>query len=256
VLSGFDSTLATGINDSGEVVGVAFVSANTSNQAGFKWTRQTGMRGIAGSASALAINPQGQIAGINLSLHAAIFGSRVATDLGTLGDFSVATTLNSKGHAAGYSPLVPGGPVHAFFYAGSMQDLGAFQPGDDTLASSMNDSDLVVGSDLTPLATAPMARVQAAPGIVADLEVIGLWRMGTRGRAIAHDAVIGSARPFIWSATTGMEDLNTLIPQDVICADHSKRDRPGRGYCRSGRRKWDSAWVHADTRAGPMSWDE
>jgi hypothetical protein len=89
-----------------------------------------------------------------------------------------------------------------------------FQPGDDTVASSMNDSDLVVGSDLTPLATGAMARVQATPRIVADPEVIGLWRVGTKGRAIAHDLVIGSARPFIWSATTGMEDLNTLIPSD------------------------------------------
>ena len=40
-LPGFDSTDATGINDSGEVVGIAFSTALPQNQVGFQWTVHT-----------------------------------------------------------------------------------------------------------------------------------------------------------------------------------------------------------------------
>jgi hypothetical protein len=57
------------------------------------------------------------------------------------------------------------------FYNGVMQDLGTIQPGSDTVAGSLNDGDLVVGIS------------------------------NSNGNALA----------WIWSATTGMENLNTLI---------------------------------------------
>ena len=66
----------------------------------------------------------------------------------------------------------------------------------------VNDSDLVVGDDIVASAVAN-ARVAHA---VRDLQVIGLWRVTPR--------VVGSSRPFVWSVSGGMKDLNTLIPQD------------------------------------------
>jgi probable HAF family extracellular repeat protein len=92
-------------------------------------------------------------------------------DLGTLGDFSIAIAINSAGHVSGYSPPVPNGPVHAFFYNRTMQDLGTLRSGAASYATSLNDQDLVVG----------------------------------------NDALNRDSRPWIWSATSGTVDLTTLI---------------------------------------------
>jgi probable HAF family extracellular repeat protein len=175
LLTGFDSSLATGINDSGEVVGIAYSFANPNNEVGFKWNSQTGMQAIDGAATASGINNNGDIAGMTQNLQAAIFtASGTITLLGTLGDFSLAGAVNNQGHAVGYSPLVAGGHVDAFFYNGTMQDLGTLQAGSNTLAVSVNDNDLVIG--------------------VSNLA--------------------GHALPFVFSVTTGMVDLNSLIAAD------------------------------------------
>ena len=189
-LPGFDSSIATGINDSGEVVGIAYVFANPNNEVGFKWTQQTGMFAIAGAATASGINNNGDIAAMTQNLQAAIFAaSGTITLLGTLGDFSLAGAVNNQGHACGMSPLVSGGPTHAFFYDGTIHDLGAFGAGDSSDATSMNDQDLIVGDDVG-LLSAPKFRV------------LGIAR------------VVGSGNPFVWSATTGMVPLNSLISAD------------------------------------------
>jgi probable HAF family extracellular repeat protein len=204
LLTGFDSSLATGINDSGEVVGIAYVFANPNNEVGFKWTQQTGMQAIDGSATASGVNSKGDIAGMGQNLRAAIFtatGTTIA--LGTLGDFSLAGAVNNQGHAVGYSPLVANGPVHAFFFDGtSMRDLGAFGAGDYSVASSINDDNLVVGNDTVPASGTGNTR--------AHVQTLELERM----MGVAHTTVIGSSRAMIWSATTGMVDLNSLITAD------------------------------------------
>jgi probable HAF family extracellular repeat protein len=48
-LPGMDSSVATGINDSGTVVGVSFQFQNSANQQGFTWTASGGMQPIFGS---------------------------------------------------------------------------------------------------------------------------------------------------------------------------------------------------------------
>ena len=174
LLPGFDSSLATGINDSGEVVGIAYSSANPNNEVGFKWNSQTGMQTIDGAATVGGINAKSDIAGMSLGMHATIFFASGNIDLGTLGDFSLAGAVNNQGHAVGYSPLVAKGAVHAFFYNGTMQDLGTLQAGSNTNATSVNDSDLVVGDS----------------------------------------NLAGNSLAFVWSATTGMQDLNSLISPD------------------------------------------
>jgi uncharacterized membrane protein len=175
-LNGFDSSLASGVNDAGEVVGVSFSSTDLSHQAGFKWTAATGIQAIEGAATTTSISRNGDISGMTTDSRAAIFTAAGETiNLGTLGDFSLAGAVNDQRHAAGYSPLQVGGLVHAFFYNGTiLQDLGSLQTGDNMLATSLNDSDLVVGQS------------------------------NANGNALA----------WIWSATTGVEDLNTLIPAD------------------------------------------
>jgi uncharacterized membrane protein len=173
VVAGYDSSIATGISDSGEVVGVAFSSKDLTHQIGFRWTQQTGIQAIPGSATVSGINFNGDIAGTSLTLRATIFTATGTTiDLGTLGDFSVAISINSAQHVAGYSPLVPNGPVHPFFYNGSsIKDLGTLRGGATSYATGINDQDLVIG----------------------------------------NDSLNGNSRPWIWSATSGIVDLATLI---------------------------------------------
>jgi probable HAF family extracellular repeat protein len=68
-LPGYDSSLATGIDADGTVVGVSFVQADTSLQQGFKWTAATGMQPLVGIVSVLAID-SGMVVGIGENLHA------------------------------------------------------------------------------------------------------------------------------------------------------------------------------------------
>ena len=112
-----DSSVATGINESGVVVGVSFEFQNSANQQGFTWTSSAGKQPIPGSLTALAII-SGQVAGADTGNHAAIFSNGQTDDLGTLSDTSVSTSVNSSGRAAGFSG------THAFFFDGTMRDLG------------------------------------------------------------------------------------------------------------------------------------
>ena len=209
-LPGFDSTDATGINDSGEVVGDAFSFANPAHQAGFKWTAATGMQVIAGAAFVGEVNSHGGIAGTSLNFRATIFSAKgTTTDLGTLGgDFSGAGSINAKGHVSGASTLTSGGQVfHAFFFDGKgLRDLGTLGSGDYVFAGELNDSDLIVGFDLAAQASAAVARVARA-GVAHVVSDSGLWRVA----GVAHDLLVGTSRPFVWSPSTGMQDLNSLI---------------------------------------------
>jgi uncharacterized membrane protein len=165
-LPGFDSSVATGINDSSVVVGVSFSSQNSLNQQGFMWTASAGMQPIPGALSALAIT-NSQVAGMDSGNHAAIFSNGQTEDLGTLSDFSLSTAVNSSGKAVGYSG------VHAFFFDGTMHDLGLRDNWTSASATGINDAGIVVGNGLSP---------------------------GNK------------AHPFTWSATFGLNDINTLIP--------------------------------------------
>jgi uncharacterized membrane protein len=85
--------------------------------------------------------------------------------------------------------LIAGGPVHPFFYNGAIQDLGTLRSGATSYATSLNDDDLVVG----------------------------------------NDTINGDSRPWIWSATSGLVDLTTLItnPAWTLAAAHGI-DQDGR----------------------------
>jgi probable HAF family extracellular repeat protein len=142
-LPGFDSSISTGINDAGTIVGVSFSYQNPASQQGFSWTAASGMQPILGASSALAIRGS-QIAGMDYSNHAAIFDNGQTSDLGALVDTSVSTSVNSSGHAAGLSG------TRAFFFDSTMHDLGLRD--DWTLASAtgVNDSNVVIGSGSAP----------------------------------------------------------------------------------------------------------
>ncbi|MBZ5689831.1 MAG: hypothetical protein LAP86_32955 [Acidobacteriia bacterium] len=195
-LPGFDSCVANGINDFGVVVGVC--STTPGNQAGFLWTAKTGMQPIAGAAIANAVNKSEAIAGEDTNFHAAIFKRGTETDLGLFAVFAVATAVNKSGQAVGVSPPDYIRGSHAFFYPGGgakIQDLGTFTASsDDTVATGISDSALVVGVDLYPPGGAHYT-LGSARTLTPHPRTINYW----------------TSLAFIWTAKTGLIDLNTLI---------------------------------------------
>jgi probable HAF family extracellular repeat protein len=138
-LSGYAASEATGINDSGVVVGNAYQNKYTLARRAWIYDSVNGMRpiGTLGGwhSEALAVNSSGEIVGDSYilpytatgnSTHAFLYQSNTMIDLGTLGGItSVARAINDTDQIVG-SSTVANGQTHAFLYEnGSMLDLNS-----------------------------------------------------------------------------------------------------------------------------------
>jgi probable HAF family extracellular repeat protein len=182
---GGTSSAATAINASGEVTGSSAIPSSTAAEA-FLWTKATGMQGLGflpgdDFSAASAINRFGQVVGTSAGANGsyAFIWSKTTgmKDLGKLpgGTFSSASAINDLGQAAGYSNCGTGCD-HAVLWnkaKGSMLDLGLLAGGVESYAEGINNAGQVVGV------------VYYGPN---------------------------RFHPFIWSPSTGMLDLNSLIP--------------------------------------------
>jgi probable HAF family extracellular repeat protein len=197
---------ATGINDRGQLVGYTY-GPNFYMYA-LLWTRADGITLFGESfppTMANGVSNTGEIVGSNGNDEAAIaqatsWMSGVTTDLESLGgdvwDYaSSANGVNDRGQVVGWSttttvtalePCCPN--MHAVLWpvSGGILDLGTL-PGDTfSEAFSINFYGQIIGSS----------------GNTFD------YQPGGEGYSIP--IVIG--RPFIWTKSGGMQDLNTLIP--------------------------------------------
>jgi probable HAF family extracellular repeat protein len=198
---------ASGINLFGNVVG--------SNQwegtwkYGFSWTYPAGMTLLATgyNTTANAINNLGKIAGqtgeFDANSHAALWNTQgQQTDLGTLSGpdpnnqaCSGANSISDSGYVVGWSVPNPcfkisegsSGAAHAFLWAQSagMYDLGTLAGDTDSKATKVNFFGDVIGISGKSIS----------------------WNASGYGNGIL--GVTG--RPFVWSPSTGMLDLNSLI---------------------------------------------
>lgn len=175
----YDSSIATGINSSGVVVGVAFNQANPNQQAAFSWTIAQGIQIIPGCQSAEAINDKGQVAGLSSTGDAAICGG---SDFGQKG---VADSINSAGQAAGFVGSSP----DAFFFPST--DLGK-----SSAATGINDYGWVVGNQI--------------------VTATGGWRSAVRH--LAQPRIIGTSHPWVWSQSTGLVMLDGITTASGINA--------------------------------------
>jgi len=198
------------INNSAQIVGDVPVSGNLYAN-GFLWASATGMtlfgsswpptfgNGISNTAEIAGQNSNYSLDDDTLGIgHATVWKSGVATDLGTLSGAadnfgSSANGVNDRGLVVGWSTTGPvsccgsGSPVHAVLWTstGEISDLGTL-PGDiSSAAVKINFFGQVIGSSGNTLYS--WNEYADSP-----FEVIG--------------------RPFIWSRSKGMQDLNALIP--------------------------------------------
>jgi uncharacterized membrane protein len=168
-------SLATGINDSGVVVGVSYGDSGTPTP--FIWSQSTGMQPLAlppywaGAGNQISggtpiINNNGQVAIGFCDLYNCyadlytpgtgwqIIMSQVFFPAGN--GYIQVNDLNNPGHIVGqyvinYDPNAPGGSIgtrHAFFWspATGMIDLGTLPQQQESDGYALNDFDVIVGS--------------------------------------------------------------------------------------------------------------
>ena len=200
-----DITGANGINLFGQVVGTSTIEPcpGGGQYRAFLWTQSEGMR-----------------------------------DLGTLsgGTFSLGNAINAFGQVVGYSDCSSCSGSHAFLWdMAGMQDLGALPGGSYSAATGLNDFGSVVGNSdsaqsagqafaflwtqqdrMRYLGTLPGGKWSSAAAVNDCGEVVGGSDSAT---SVTHSfkwqrdgrATSNASHAFIWSANTGMRDLNDLI---------------------------------------------
>ena len=238
---------ATGINDSGQVVGDSSngdidIRGNAIQRA-FLYSAgaltdvgalDLGSNNPANNSSfSSGINASGQIAGTsnifdNSASHAVLYTSRGGiTDLGTLGGFySNGRGINSSGHVVGDS-LTAGFAVHAFLYSGGvMTDLGTLGGG-QSFASGINDSGQVVGYS-SIVGNANRAFLYSS-GVMTDLGTLGgtyssASDVNASGQIVGRSEIVGdaAAHSFLYSGGV-MTDLGTLGGRSSFAAGINNR---------------------------------
>ena len=205
----------TGINDFGEVVGYTEPEPDLYQWA-FLWTSAGGMS-IFGSGwtptFANGISSTHQIVGQSVGEigKATYWKNGIETTLADLGagadlDYSSsANGVNDQGQVVGWSTTMPFYPdcdldltvcpIHTVLWAsdGGITDLGTLSGDTLSTATNINFFGQVIGSSGSTLGALPLG----APG-----------GAGFDG----GDPITVIGRPYVWTQTTGMQDLNTLIP--------------------------------------------
>lgn len=230
---------AYGINDSGQVVGVSYLPGNTAQHA-FLYSNGTmsDLGTLGGSYSAaIGINNAGQVVGESFLnqrdpdgfefIRAFLYSSNTMRDLGTLGFYySTALDINTAGKVVGATSLTPESidkydsrVLHAFLYNGStMQDLGTLG-GSSSAASSINDSDQVVGGSYL-LGDNEYHAFLYSGGVMKDLGALSgdqysaAYSINASGQVVGSSALsLGGENPRAFLYSNGvMYDLNALIP--------------------------------------------
>jgi probable HAF family extracellular repeat protein len=219
-----------GINAAGEVTGYSLmmgdndlhaflytpargmVDLNTLLPDGSEWVLEDG-HGInnAGQITGYGINPNGKT-------HAFLYSEGVVTDLGDFGGCcSVGFGINTSGQVTGYSYLAGDTGPHAFLYSqGQMTDLGTIG-GSSSNGQAINDSGQVTGFATTAGNFATHVFLYSG-GQMTDLGTLGgnlAFGLGINasGQVTGFSYTsTGNLHAFLYSATTGMVDLNTLLP--------------------------------------------
>jgi probable HAF family extracellular repeat protein len=234
-LSGGNVSGAQGINDSGAVVGYSNIKGQPStNFYAFLWSPATGMVNLGtlpggSSSAAFQINSAGVIAGDSFNSagvsHATSWTARKIKNLGALPKslFTAGLAINDNGEIVGESDLSYGPPFESrgFVWNGSaLVNLGTLPGGVTSIANAINASGEIAGqSDGSSTGGHWHAVLWDASHKVHDLGVIsgGTYSIGfalnDSGVVVGYGNLFdNAAHAMIWTAKTGMQDLNLLIP--------------------------------------------
>jgi len=212
---------ATGINDSGQIVGQTFIAPFLYSGGVMNDLRPAGV------GLAVAINNSGQIVGASSTngpilraspgsvQHAVVYSGGVLTDLGTLGgSLSVATAINASGQVAGYS-MRADGTEHAFLYSnGVMRDLGTLG-GAISHANAINAGGEIVG--FADKADGSWHAFLYSGGFMLDLGTLGgphseASGINTSGQVVGYSLLAGGANSAFIYSNGVMTALNSLLP--------------------------------------------
>ncbi len=151
-LGGMDSG-ASGINDSGQVVGYATTASGNAEAFLYSDGVMTGLGFLPGGTQggATGINNSGQVVGYSTNAsgnkEAFLYSGGVMTGLGTLPGYidSVAYAINESGQIVGYA-TDPSGNAQAFLYGGGvMTGLGTLPGAVGSMAEAINNAGQIVG---------------------------------------------------------------------------------------------------------------
>jgi probable HAF family extracellular repeat protein len=224
------TSLATAINDGGQVAGVS-LTATAGEWHAFVWTQAEGMIDLGSLGGTDIYQPTLQVNGINESGQVVGWSYTAANDwksthafswtqeggmidLGTLGgSYSAAESVNVVGQVVGESHTADGS-THAFSWTqeGGMVDLGTFG-GSYSVARAVNDDGQVVGE--SAIASGEWhAFSWTQEGGMLDLGTLGGSHSGANdvndsGQVVGYSFTV-TGRPthaFSWTRAGGMIDL-------------------------------------------------
>lgn len=227
--AGSRESIASGINNSGQVVGYNYFGAAFLYQNG----QMIDLGGLGGTPDThpADINDRGQVVGTASTPdgtgHAFLYQDGHMTDLGTLGGaWSSASGINNSGQVVGTSYIPGNGAFHAFLYTpdSGMQDIGTLPGFTGSQATGINNSGQVVGAAYTSDGTGHVFLYQ--DGHMTDLGTLGgtsssAWGINDSGQVVGTHFVPGSADQgnccilaFLYTPGGGIQDLG--IPGGLL----------------------------------------
>jgi probable HAF family extracellular repeat protein len=231
--------LSLGLNDTGQTVGWKLAADRTIQPVRWQNGKEETLPLPLGFRCGLArvVNAKGQAAGwasdsLNLvdsqaKIHAVLFDSGKAQDLGTLGGkISQAFGLNNNGAVVGVSTLADGKRRAFLWQNGTMTALENLPDGDFSAAYAVNDKGEIAGvaADAKGTRRAVLWRKGEILdlGTLPDGESASARAINAQGAVVGFASVRGEIKAFLWQNGT-MTDLSELGRDPTAAWDCSER---------------------------------